>query len=227
MNSIGEKIKSIRINKGMTLEEFGAVVLDANKSLVSKWERGLIVPNSARLKKIAELGNVSVTYLLKENESDRINTLQKQLLSLKGKKMDYDIYSSTIAIELSKSNLSEESRLQGEKILKDTELAIEKLDNAIREMQSYIFALESLEKETNASEELNMKFGGFGNPDEVPIEEIKRTLENNGLTINDATPQKIALESIFNETQELTLNGKTLSVKDKQKALQLLKIALS
>ena len=36
----------------------------AHKSIVSKWEKGLTKPSNERLKEIAELGNVSVDYIL-------------------------------------------------------------------------------------------------------------------------------------------------------------------
>ena len=64
---LNERIKMIRIKMGMTMEEFGKLVLDANKSVVSKWEKGLTVPNNERLLRIAELGNISTEYLLSGN----------------------------------------------------------------------------------------------------------------------------------------------------------------
>lgn len=62
---IGTRIKAIRINLGLTMEEFGNKFDPvANKSLVSKWESGKSLPNNERLKRISELGNVTMTYLL-------------------------------------------------------------------------------------------------------------------------------------------------------------------
>lgn len=60
---IGARIKSIRLNKGMTLEEFGKL-FTASKSNVSKWENGSSIPNAERLKAIAKLGDVTVDELL-------------------------------------------------------------------------------------------------------------------------------------------------------------------
>lgn len=63
-NQLGKRIKDIRVNVcGKTMEEFGKLV-DSGKSNVSRWERGENVPNDLTLKKIAELGNVSVEELL-------------------------------------------------------------------------------------------------------------------------------------------------------------------
>lgn len=57
------RISQIRKSKGLTLEEFGKLVNNAGKSVVSKWERGITVPNNERLKRISEIANVSTTYL--------------------------------------------------------------------------------------------------------------------------------------------------------------------
>lgn len=63
-DSIGMRIHGIRKEKGLTLEEFGKVIDNAGKSTVSKWERGLTLPNNKRLKTIALLGDMSVFRLL-------------------------------------------------------------------------------------------------------------------------------------------------------------------
>lgn len=55
----------IRLQLGMTLEVFGSQFSpEANKSNVSRWEKDRAVPSPDRLKRISELGNVSVDYLL-------------------------------------------------------------------------------------------------------------------------------------------------------------------
>ena len=61
--SVGNKIRSIRMNLGMTQEEFGNL-FNATRSNVSKWERGSSLPNKTRLKAIADIGDVSVDELL-------------------------------------------------------------------------------------------------------------------------------------------------------------------
>lgn len=62
--SVGKRIQSVRKKLGLTLEEFGLLIENAQKSNVSKWERGSSIPNNSRLKKIAELGSVSTDWLL-------------------------------------------------------------------------------------------------------------------------------------------------------------------
>ena len=46
---VGQRIKNIRLSKGMTLEEFGKI-FNATKGNVLKWEKGQSLPNPDRLK---------------------------------------------------------------------------------------------------------------------------------------------------------------------------------
>lgn len=63
-------IKVIRLSLGETMEEFGKrFVPPADKSIVSRWELGKSVPNAKRLKKIAELGGVSIEFLLSDQRT--------------------------------------------------------------------------------------------------------------------------------------------------------------
>lgn len=61
--TIGERIRLIRLSKGMTLEEFGKL-FNTSKGVVSRWEndKGLLRPE--RLKKLAEISGKSVEYIL-------------------------------------------------------------------------------------------------------------------------------------------------------------------
>ena len=60
---VGLRIRQIRQNKGMTLEEFGNL-LNAGKSNVSKWEKGSSLPNNDRLRQIAKIADTTVNELL-------------------------------------------------------------------------------------------------------------------------------------------------------------------
>lgn len=68
---VGLRIKSIRQNKGMNLEEFGKL-FGASKSNVSKWENGSSLPNAERLKAIAKIGDITVDELLYGNLDQKI-----------------------------------------------------------------------------------------------------------------------------------------------------------
>lgn len=54
---VGQKIKDIRLSKGMTLEEFGAL-FNTSASIVYRWEIGLSLPNPKRLKAIADFAKI-------------------------------------------------------------------------------------------------------------------------------------------------------------------------
>lgn len=61
---IGERIRVIRNELGLTMNEFGKKFTPpASDSIVSRWERGVSSPNNERLKRIAEIGNISMLYL--------------------------------------------------------------------------------------------------------------------------------------------------------------------
>lgn len=62
---VGDKIKSIRLGYGDNMREFGERFSPtASDSVVSRWEKGKSVPSPKRLKRIAELGNMTVDELL-------------------------------------------------------------------------------------------------------------------------------------------------------------------
>lgn len=62
---LGEKIRQIRLRNGLTMEEFGEQFNPvASKGIVSNWENGYNNPHPKRLKRIAELGGITVEELL-------------------------------------------------------------------------------------------------------------------------------------------------------------------
>lgn len=75
--AIGQRIKKIRVSRNETLEQFAnAIQITANNSIkttksnVSKWEKGLNIPNDIALNAIAEIGGVSVDYLMGISDSE-------------------------------------------------------------------------------------------------------------------------------------------------------------
>ncbi|MEM5046471.1 helix-turn-helix transcriptional regulator [Enterococcus faecalis] len=68
--AVGLRIKEIRFKLGYSMAEFARHIDDKAKSgTVSNWETGKNLPNNKRLKRIAELGDVSLLYLLKGEKS--------------------------------------------------------------------------------------------------------------------------------------------------------------
>lgn len=60
---VGKRIKSIRLQLGLTQENFGGL-FDATKGNVATWEKGSSLPTADRIKKIAIIGNIDVNELL-------------------------------------------------------------------------------------------------------------------------------------------------------------------
>lgn len=71
---VGQRIKNIRLSKGMTLEEFGKI-FNATKGNVLKWEKGQSLPNPERLKTIAKIADISVNSLLYGTFEERLATI--------------------------------------------------------------------------------------------------------------------------------------------------------
>lgn len=81
MNKVqmGQSIKQIRMKKGLTQEEFGELVDNATKSMVSKWERGDTSPSSKRQKIIFEIADeVGVTFFNINNSKDLRKLIERE-----------------------------------------------------------------------------------------------------------------------------------------------------
>lgn len=61
--AVGTKIQMIRLSRGMTMEQFGAL-FSARKGIVCRWEKGQSLPCPNRLKEIADFAGITVQYLL-------------------------------------------------------------------------------------------------------------------------------------------------------------------
>ncbi|ERI93403.1 DNA-binding helix-turn-helix protein [Clostridiales bacterium oral taxon 876 str. F0540] len=68
-----ENLKSIRKSKGLSQEEL-AIRLNVVRQTVSKWEKGLSVPDAEMLIRIAEVFETSVSELLGAKELDKADT---------------------------------------------------------------------------------------------------------------------------------------------------------
>lgn len=81
-NSIGERIKDIRLENGMSKTEFGKL-FETTGSLVNKWETNQVVPTEKRLKEIAELGGIQVKELVSTHSvGERIKRIREEELGV-------------------------------------------------------------------------------------------------------------------------------------------------
>lgn len=62
--AVGERIRLIRMKHGLTAEEFGEFIDKATKSLVSRWENGISLPNRRRMELICRFGRITMEELL-------------------------------------------------------------------------------------------------------------------------------------------------------------------
>lgn len=96
---IGKRIKQIRLEKGMTMEEFGKL-LSTSKSVVYRWEIGQAVPAPERLKTIAKIADITVEELINvKKDYKHFKQLMlsqdsdlKQILIKKIKELPYEDY---------------------------------------------------------------------------------------------------------------------------------------
>lgn len=71
---VGNRIKTIRRNLGLTMEQFGNE-LRTTKAVVNNWEKGRNLPNKANLLLIANIAKVKVETLLSEEEPSLIQLM--------------------------------------------------------------------------------------------------------------------------------------------------------
>lgn len=94
---IGQRINTIRLTKGMTLEEFGKI-FGATKGNVLKWEKGQSLPSPERLKTIAKIADISVNNLLYGRTKERIAKILYKLSKENDLYKDIDIKAFTRSI---------------------------------------------------------------------------------------------------------------------------------
>lgn len=76
--SLGEKIRKARLEAGLTQEELSELLM-VSRAAVAKWETNRGLPDIENLKFIASALNVSVDYLLDENNSIDLSITKKPI----------------------------------------------------------------------------------------------------------------------------------------------------
>ena len=77
---LNENIKTLRKTKGLTQDEL-AIRLNVVRQTISKWEKGLSVPDAEMLQKMAEIFEVSISQLLGSsiNQDENADIIAEQL----------------------------------------------------------------------------------------------------------------------------------------------------
>ena len=82
---LNENLKQLRKSKGLSQEEL-AIRLNVVRQTISKWEKGLSVPDADMLIKIADIFEVSVSELLgakiDERKEQDVNAVADQLMRI-------------------------------------------------------------------------------------------------------------------------------------------------
>ncbi|KAF1295092.1 hypothetical protein BAU15_04875 [Enterococcus sp. JM4C] len=125
-SEVGLRIKEIRFKLGYSMTEFARHIdTKAKSGTVSNWETGKNLPNNKRLKKIAELGEVSLLYLLKGEKSlDDLSENEYETLS-----KDRESYSLKFNMSLAWDLKSNFIKLENED-LSDWQVSV--LNNSIK-----------------------------------------------------------------------------------------------
>lgn len=78
MNKIGENIKKVRLKNNLTQRQL-AKKLNITDKAISKWERGISLPNIEMLKKLSDTLNVNIeTFIKSDSKEEQNNILDKQ-----------------------------------------------------------------------------------------------------------------------------------------------------
>lgn len=116
---VGLRIKAIRKGLGLSMDAFGSKIDSMVKSgTVSNWETGKNLPNKRRLEKIAEIGDVSIDYLLYGDLYDFLNknlhNIVKEYFLFFNDIFPNDLYHTTVSkIEEEKVDIFDLSAIRG------------------------------------------------------------------------------------------------------------------
>lgn len=198
---IGEFIRSKRKERKLTLKQL-AQEIGLSHTYLSQIELGDRKASPDVLRQLSEALNVSYSELMEvagyTKESDKIEIMMNELLTFNEMKQYKNAEFENVTLELSRSDLDEETRKHLKKVAAQRKSEVQKLDVLIR------FLDESIRSSAEYKEAV----------------QTKNIIEN---FVGEATT-KIDLENFFNMAQEITINGKTLTDEEKQKALQILKL---
>lgn len=160
---VGKEIRKIRLEKGMTMQEFGKL-FGVSKSSVSMWENGKSIPSPDRLKQIAKIGNTSVNYILSSSDSENVALSEKLSSDEKAKTFEPPEYTKSsklrdLVFEIVSSRIDE--LLENIEQLESSNKV--KLDNAnnLIELSKQLKTIEELEARIEEQEKTIKELQGY------------------------------------------------------------------
>lgn len=169
---LGNRIRNVRNKRLESMEKFGQAIADATnnqsksgKSNVSRWERGENIPNNETLKAIADLGGISINYLLYGDLKSRIISQIKMYIAEKKLNLSDERINEAInnLLDILKDETSNENirlEVQAEFILDimNTMEWEELSDNELTELSTYQEVLLALKLAESKLKESNIQF---------------------------------------------------------------------
>lgn len=237
--TVGKKLKEFRkgakLNQTVFAEKAGI-----SRTYLSDVENDRYNPSIPFLKKVSNAlagagGRILINDTFYENNSEAMyNIIYNSLMEHAGY-IDENTYVLKTKEDVNKikSLLYDYQRRNNEiskeiKELKEEEPDLDELDEE-EENQRRLANLESelktLNQEINTQiKELELLENDYENLDSIKIYEEAKQIQNTIESFTGKANDVLELENLFNMTQEITINGKSLSDDEKQKALQILKL---
>ena len=90
MSTIGDKIRELRISKNLTQQELGDL-LHIRKQTVYKWEKGINIPDSETLSKLATILECTTDFLVGKSDNPSTKTMENEEYKIKVKDYPHDL----------------------------------------------------------------------------------------------------------------------------------------
>ncbi|MBM7608632.1 transcriptional regulator with XRE-family HTH domain [Lysinibacillus composti] len=212
--TLGQKIKTIRLNLGKNMEEFGELVDKANKGLVSRWESDKSIPGIERLHIIAQLGNMTLEELM---ETENVNSLLEKSIGLESH-LDLSLYNLQ-DLRKTLTKITKRYKEYEEKYKDDKELLLETYKAEFRTIEEVNkFLNDEIDINNNLVKELRELIKVIQN---ITYSEVFKSIDRQSITKRQTN---FPLESLFTSGINITLDDKLLTKDDKERALQILNL---
>lgn len=169
--ALGQRIRAIRLRLGLTMEDFIERIDNkpgrGRSGTVNNWETGKNAPNKKRLKKIADIGGVTVEYLINGDRSSAAEMRElydKALHSFANLTKEEKQKINADQIEFSALEISKYWKNQAQNRIAKEQAAINKHPLSIMDLQTYGFLLSLFNLiRIHGTDDQNINFDAFVN----------------------------------------------------------------